>query len=321
MRLHEALGLIAELAAVQHGAFARAQAADRGISRGQIQRLAERGIVNQPVRGVFVFTAAPPTWRQQQMIATLVNPEFHAGFRAAAYLHHIDGFAGSRPPTPEIVGPRSVRRVVGIDVVQHWVEPLDPVDLVVVDGIRCTGLARTVIDVAGLGDRDLAVRAVDDLERRGSSLNWLGRSAERLHRPGQSGTNVVFDVLARRRDGGRVPDTWFERLVERCLSIPGLPPWFRQYEVRDAAGGLIGRPDLACPALQLGVEAHSRTFHFGQRPEALDQRRDNRFAAHGWHISYVGWYDTESPNIVAETIGATARTRARQLGITLPWVA
>lgn len=321
MHFDEALRLVAELAATQHGAFSRIQAADRGMSRRHIQRLVERGIADQPVAGVLRFTATPRTWRQQQMIATLPNPAFHAGFRAAAYLHRIDGFAGSRPPTPEIVGPRKARRVAGIDVVQHWVDPLDPTDLVVVDGIRCTGLARTVVDVSGLGDWDLAVRAVDDFERRGGSLKWLGRTAERLHRPGQSGTATVFELLARRRVGGRVPDTWFERLVERCIATPGLPPWVRQYEIRDAGGNVVARPDLACPTLLLAVEAHSRAFHFGQRAEALDQRRDNRLGALGWHIIYVGWYDTESPDVVAETITATARARATQLGITLPGVA
>lgn len=319
MRFEDALQLVARIAADQHGAFARAQAAGAGMSRRQLQRLVERRIAEQPLPGVYRFVAAPPTWRQRQTIATLAHPEFHAGFRAAAYLHRLDGFDG-RPPTPEVVGPRSARRIVGIDVVQHWVEPLERADLIVVDGIRCTGLARTVVDVAGLGDLDLALRAVDDLQRR-ASLNWLGLTAERLHRPGLSGTRVVLELIARRRGGGRVPDTWFERLVERCLAIPGLPPWYPQYEVRDESGRLLGRPDLACPALLLGVEAHSRAFHFGQRAEALDERRDNRLAAAGWHLAYLGWYDTESPAAVAEMIGAMARTRARQLGVPLPWVA
>ncbi len=79
---------------------------------------------------------------------------------------------------------------------------------------------------------------------------------------------------------------------------------------------MIARLDLACPDLQLGVEANSKEFHFGQRPESMDQRRDNRCSALGWHISYVGWYDTEKPATVAKTIEAIARRRATQLGVT-----
>jgi hypothetical protein len=254
------------------------------------------------------------------MIATLVPPGFWAGFRAAAYLHGVDGFR-HEPPTPEVVGSRSCRRIRGIDVVQHWVEPLDPEDLTSIDGIPCTGLARTVVDACGAVSADGAMRLVDDFERRGASLNWLRLTAERLHRPGQSGTNMALRLLDRRQHGGRVPDSWFERLVERCLAIPGLPPWVRQHDVVGDDGRLIGRIDLACPQLLMGVEAHSRAFHFGQLPEAMDQRRENRCSAAGWHITYVGWYDAESPATVVRTIEAIARRRATLLGVRLPGVA
>lgn len=314
------MGAVAELAASQHGAFTRRQAADCGITRRQIQTLVGSALFDEPVRGVLRLRGSPETWHQQMMIATLVGPGFHSGFRAAAFLHGIDGF-DKHPPTPEIVGGRSCRAVTGIDVIQHWVDPLDPADLVIVDGISCTGLARSVVDVCGLGDADLSLRAVDDFERRRASLNWLRLTAERLHRPGQSGTGVVLRLLDRRQRGGRVPDTWFERLVERCLTFRDLPPWVRQHEVRDEHGELVGRLDLACPVLCYGVEADSRRFHFGQRAEALDERRENRFGMHGWQVTHVGWYDTESPAVVAETIGAIARQRAAMLGIALPWVA
>ena len=85
----------------------------------------------------------------------------------------------------------------------------------------------------------------------------------------------------------------------------------------DGGGRLIGRLDLACPEVLLGVEAHSREFHFGQRAEALDQRRDNRFGAAGWYVSYVGWYDTEDPAAVAAMIETVARRRAAQFGVAI----
>ena len=312
MRRSDAMGAVVELAAAQHGALSRRQAAATGLSRGQIRTLVEQGFLDEPVRGVLRFRGAPPTWRQEMMVAALVAPGFHAGFRAAAYLHQLDGF--QREPAIEVVAGPSCRRIRGIDVVQHWIEPTEPLDFVVVDNIPCTGLAVTVIDVCGLGDPDLAVRAFDDFERLGNSLNWLGLTAERLHRPGQSGTGVTRRLLDRRRTGGRVPDSWFERLVERCLSIQGLPPWQLQFEAHDDTGARLGRLDLACPDLMLGVEAHSKKFHFGQGPEALDQRRENRFATAGWHVAYVGWYDTEDPAVVARTIESIARRRVTLFG-------
>ncbi len=311
------MGAVAELAASQHGVFTRTQAAARGITARHLKAQSALALFDEPVHGVLRVRAAPSTWHQQMLIATLAPPGFYAGFRAAAYLHRLDGFCD--PPTPEIVGPRGCRSVAGIDVVQHWVEPLDPDDLVVVDGISTTGLARTVVDVCGRRDVNRSLRAFDDFERRGASLNWLRLTAQRLHRPGQAGTGVVFELLDRRQRGGRVPDSWFERLVEHCLRMPGLPPWVRQHEVRDAGGRVVARLDLACPTLLLGVEANSKQFHFGQGPEALDQRRDNRAAVEGWDITYVGWYDTEQPVVVARTIESIARSRAALLRVPLPW--
>jgi hypothetical protein len=189
-----------------------------------------------------------------------------------------------------------------------------------VDGIPCSSLARTVCDLAAKLGRDAGLRALDDFERRGYSLGWLRSTVERLHRPGQSGTRIVSELLAQRH--GRAPDTWFERLVERCLQLPGLPPWTRQHEVRAPDGGFVGRIDLACVPLRLGVEAHSKRFHFGAGPGLDDQERDDALAAVGWDVRYVGWHAaTRTPEQVALRVDKVARRRAEDLGIALPWAA
>jgi hypothetical protein len=196
------MGAVAELAASQHGVFTRSQAVDRGITSRQLKSLCALSLFDEPVRGVLRVRATPPTWHQQLLIATLAPPGFYAAFRAAAFLHRLDGFHD--PPTPEIIGPRGCRRIGGIDVIQHWVEPLDPDDLVVIDGIPCTGLARTVVDVCGLGDRNRSMRVFDDFERRGGSLNWLRMTTQRrrvrVARPaaaGRPGARFVVRAIGR----------------------------------------------------------------------------------------------------------------------------
>lgn len=81
------------------------------------------------------------------------------------------------------------------------------------------GRARTTVDVCGLDDPDLSIRVVDHFERSGHSLNRVRLTAERLHRPGQSGAGVALGLLDSRQTGGRVRDSWFERLVEACVAI------------------------------------------------------------------------------------------------------
>lgn len=242
---------------------------------------------------------------------------FVAAFEAAAWLHELDGF--DEPPPTEVIGARG-RRLRGLDaVIQHYGD-VPPEDLVVIDGIPCTGLARTVCDIATKLGPDRCLRALDDFERRRNSLGWLTMTAGRLDRPGQTGTRIVRRLLAERT--GRAPDTWFERLVERCLAIPGLPPWTRQHDVLDDDGTHIGRIDLASIPLRLGVEAHSKRYHFGARPGGRDQERDDEMAAVGWDLRYVGWYwDTQTPAGVAARISKVAHRRARDLGVALPWAA
>ena len=175
------MGAVAELAASQHGALNRRQAAALGLTSRQIRSLIASSFLDEPTPGVLRVRASPPTWHQRMVIATLAGGGFHAGFRAAAFLHRLDGCR--QAPPVEVVGARSCRRIRGIDVVQHWVDPLPPEDLVEVDGIPSTGLARTVVDACSVVDADRRLRLVDDFERRRASLNWLRLTAERLHRP------------------------------------------------------------------------------------------------------------------------------------------
>ena len=64
MRRNDAMGAVAELAASQHGAFTRRQAAAIGLSPRQIRSLADLSLIDEPVPGVLRIRAAPTTWHQ-----------------------------------------------------------------------------------------------------------------------------------------------------------------------------------------------------------------------------------------------------------------
>lgn len=317
MHSSDAWGAVAELGAAQHGAVTRQQASSLGLSSRSIRRFIDRGLLREPVPGVLAFTAVAGTVKQQLWVATNARGGgFHVAGSAAAWLHGLDGFAVD--PPIEIIGPRGRKPPSLHGLIAH-VGDVAAADAHVVDAIPCIGLARTICDIANQFGRAAALRTIDDFERRGFSLRWLEQTAQRLHRPGQSGTGVVRRLLAER--SGRVPDSWFERLVEACIQIPGLPPWSRQHEVRDGAR-LVARVDLACVPLRLAVEAHSKRFHFGAARGFADQGRDDDLAAAGWNVRYVGWHAAvRSPREVADMIERVARRRAAELGVTLPWVA
>lgn len=306
----------AAVAATHHGAATVAELVNAGVGYDDVRRLVRSGVLVDAAPGVVTFAAIAPTSRQRLWVVT------HAGrgaaiaaFETAAWLHGLDGFARA-PRILDVITPRG-RRLHGIDHVARHDGPLDPAELVTVEDIPCTGLARTTCDIAHRFGADAALRALDDLERRGISLQWVSVTAARLRRPRYGGSRVIERLLAERT--GHVPDSWFERLVERCISLPRLPPWTRQHAVVDDSGRFLARVDLACVDLRLAVEAHSRRFHFGAVSQANDQDRENDLGEHGWYVRYLTWRDaTRTPDDVASGIERLARRRAHDLAIALP---
>ncbi len=240
------------------------------------------------------------------MAATLTaNGAGVASHRSAAQLHGIDGFTAD---VIEVTVPRGRRvRIPGAIVHQGFVPDAHCLEVV---GIRCTSLARTLIDLAQVATALEMERAIDDFQRRGYSLTWLERLARELHRPGQCGTKVVLAEVARRRALGVVRGSWFEKLVGLAIASPKLPPLVQQHIIRDAAGVFIAQVDLAFPSVRLGIEAHSRSFHTGTHREVIDQRRENRAMAEGWQFLYMGWADRKSP---AQSRAFLERVVARRL--------
>jgi hypothetical protein len=130
----------------------------------------------------------------------------------------------------------------------------------------------------------------------------------------------VLRDLAGRRNRGRVRDSWFEAMLERCLRSPRIPEIVPHYELHDPSGQLIARIDVAIPVVRLGLEAHSRTFHTGRTQEHLDQRRDLRVAQAGWALHYLGYVDVDrTARQACQLVERLVEQRARDLGIVLPW--
>lgn len=303
-------------AASHHAVLTRREAADLHLPRSALAHLRRDGLLREPSRDVFVASWAPTTWRQRLYIATrAAGGGVTVSHRAAAQLHRIDGFEHGLVEVTVRKGRRlRIDGCITHQTTRSWAND----DVVVIDGVRCTSLARTLVDLPTVVDDLLVERALDDFQRRGLSLNWLERTARRLHRPGQRGTRVILDELDRRRHAGRVRDSWFEKLVEASLASIWLPPIVRQHEVYDEDGNLIARLDLAVPIVRLGIEAHSRAFHTGAHRERIDERRDTRLAMVGWDVQYVGWSDTMTPRAVLRSVEAIVARRALDLGIDLP---
>ena len=331
-----AVRAVATLAAPRHGAFTRTEAASLGLSARNIATAKAQGWLDEPLPGVLVLTGSAPTWRRRIMVGVLAGKgRARASHRASSVLHRLDGF-----DDPDRWGRRDVKRasnvkVLGtatprlrpemsvlqpawydlgdyVDGILHQVVALDPCDVVSIDGIPCTGLARTLADLGAVCTDDALWRALISARRRYKvSPRWISQTALRLERPGRTGGAAIRRALVRWADEGVLSESWLEELMVRLVESPGMPAVVRQHVVTDSQGAFVGRLDAAMPEIKLGLEGHSREFHFGPIREAEDEDRDLRLATEGFEVLYLGWYATQRPAEVAQRIRVVVSERRR----------
>lgn len=307
---------IAAFAAAHHGVITRRQAAELGVHSTAVSRLLRRDVLRLAGPGVLIVNGSPPTWQQHVYASTLHCREQGLSIgRASARLHRVDGL--EHDPTVHVTFPRTCRPDIPGVLVSHTGDTYPAADRVVIDGIPCAGLARTICDLASFAPESLE-RAIDDFERRGYSLTWLAQTADRLQSRGRPGIALVGREIERRVVGPQVRGSWFEKLVELCLASPRLPGVERQHVIRNDAGKFLARVDLAVPSVRFAIEAHSRKHHTGPRAEVLDERRERKVVAEGWLVEYLGWSDVvQTPAAVCRHIESVAARRARDFGV--PW--
>lgn len=306
---------LGEFAASRHGTFNLSQAAAHGISPDVVTRMERDGLIVKVRRGVYRFTSTEQSWRTD-LYAACLGLRVCASFYSAAALRDVDG-CSTPPSMPELlchhhdpvdVPGALVRRT-------RW---LPKKDTSVVDGIPCTTLERTILDLSGLVDHRRRVELVDVAQRRKVKMDELLDRAEKLRKRGRSGISEVMEIVRRRMNGYTMPESVFERLLGPCLRSPLLEGIVRQHELRTSSGLFVARFDFAVPWVRLGIEAHSRSFHLGEAAERYDEDRDIRASQQGWEITYLGFAATKAPAAVCRGIELIVERRASDLGLTSP---
>jgi len=306
---------LGEFAASRHGTFNLSQAAANGISPEVVARVERDGLVVKVRRGVYRFTSTEQTWRTD-LYAACLGLRVCASYYSAAALRVVDGYT-SAPEMPELlchhhdpvdVPGALVRRT-------RW---LPKKDTSIVDGIPCTTLERTILDLSGLVGHRQRVELIDIAQRRKVKMDEILDRADKLRKRGRSGITEVMDIVRRRMNGYAVPESVFERLLARCLRSPMLEGIVRQHELRTPSGLFVARFDFAVPWVRLGIEAHSRSFHLGEAVERYDEDRDIRASQQGWDITYLGFAATKAPALVCRDIEKIVERRAMDLGLEPP---
>ena len=288
----------------QYGLVSRAQALDAGMTRHQIQRQLDTKRWRAAAPGVYHNTAVPEIPHSRLLAACIAHGGL-ASHRAAAALHDIDGFRLVRPEI--VVAPGRGRSAAGVRL--HRSTQMDLARPVPRDGIPCTGLPRTMLDLAAVVNRQRLESALDCVLRQ-ERLTYedLYEVVVSHSRQGRNGLTRLRAVLDDRCGDGPVPLSNWSRWVSDLLVKSGLGRPALEYRVHDAAGGLLAQVDLAYPGRRLAIELDSVRWHHNRESFVGDRRRRNKLQAAGWDVLNFTWEDYA--NRSAELCAVVARAFA-----------
>ena len=273
-----------------------AQLRSAGYTEGELQRMLRSGSLTAMRRGVYVDGAPPDDdLARHALLVRCAVAELDGSavvsHVSAAVLH---GLSVWGLPLDVVAVTRNRRRSGarrGSEVHVHCA-PLRPDEIVVVNGIACTSVDRTVVDVARVAPFEQAVVVVDSALRAG------------LDRP------VVVEALLRAKGWLGVPDarravafadgrseSVGESRSRVAIAAAGLPTPELQWQMR--YGGSMGRTDFAWVAQRTvgefdGKVKYGRLLKPGQEPGDVvyaEKLREDAIRAQTWEVVRWTWPD------------------------------
>ena len=267
----------------------RVMSAD-GRARGAQQQDKRTGRVRTVRRGVVAVNGAPPTWRQAVRAVLLSSGDEVAGSHTTAVR-----LLGGRPVATEwieVISPMA--RQVRLDGVKaHRSGILEPDDIVLIGGMRCTSAVRTVIDLSGVLPWKQLGDLVDDLVRRKMlDLESLRARVNRTRAAPGRRVKVLRAVLASRIPGYDPGESTLEARIMLVLIESGLPLPAQQHKVE--FGPSRYRLDFAWPDRKLYLEGNGFGWHSLSSDLDRDARRQNELVLDGWCPIEITWRMTDA---------------------------
>jgi very-short-patch-repair endonuclease len=276
------------LAARQHGLVTSKQFKVAGFPRAVVRWRQDSGHLERVCRGVYRFPAAPLTWEHRALSALLrLGPGSCLSHASAAHVLRLDGFQ-ARPTTLDVL----VRR--GRGAKSSPAAPLldglvlrrtrVPFATCVVNGLRVTDLARTVLDLAGQVEGERLEDALDAAQRRNPGLEGeLSRALEGGGR-GVLGSAQLAGLLEER--DGQHTDSALEARVFRALRRARVRRPVHQHRVLDGERYVV-RVDFAW--VREKVALHVDGYEYHQQRTRFEHDRDvaTQLTALGWRSVWV----------------------------------
>jgi very-short-patch-repair endonuclease len=282
--------IVAQLASGAHGVASRRELVAAGLSRRQVDRRLERGLLIAEFPGVYRVGHRAPSAEARYLAAVKAcgDGAVLSGL-AAAWLF---GLVRGAAPMPEVTT-RKNRRVKGIRV--HRSLRLDPRETTIWKRIPITTVPRTIVDLPSLLSFDDLSRAVHEADvRHGTRPEHIESLLARYPNANGAGT---LRAVAR----GDLP-TLLSRLEKRFRklligNVLALPETNRPQGAHYV--------DCRWPDHRLTVELDSYRFHRSRRAWEQDRERERAARARGDEFRRYTWRD-----VVEEPAGTVAELRA-----------
>jgi len=296
---------IAELAAGQHGVVALGQLVALGLNASTVRNRVAVGRLHRIHRGVYAVGHALLT-RDGRIMAAIL-----ACGAGAAISHRTAAVKWSLGITMRrwidvTAGAYTRRHRAGIRL--HSAQGLAPRDVIVVDNISTTALARTLLDVAEDATRRELERACD----RAATQRLLDMAAvdDVLARAGgRRGAPILAAVLAEHRVGSTLTRNELEERFLQIARDTGLPPDAVNRWIPFPDGG-GAEADFVYKRQRLIAEVDGRDPHTTRQAFEADRRRDQQLALLGWRVIRFTWRQVmHEPGYVAATLHALLAVR------------
>lgn len=300
--------LLAQHSAASHGAFSHETALSTGLTRRQIEYHLESGKWVQIHVGVYRASTTPETPDLLEMAAVLAAGKYGClSHRSAAYRL---GLRRARPKEINVFSAHWQKRIPS-GVLVHRCRAPQKLDVVVVDGLPCTSVARTVLDVAHIHPRELpstADLAVRDGKATREELCLFARRSRGHHGQKRLRRRLEMQPLNLEEH-----DSDGETAFEALASVHWPHQWVHHQRVATRERSF--EIDFAFPAVRLAVEIDGR-HHLLQEQAEFDAHRDALLTEAGWETLRVTrlLVLTEPARVVA-LVDAALHARKRYVGV------
>lgn len=194
---------------------------------------------------------------------------------------------------------------------------LDDADIVQIDEMPVTSLARTAVDLARRLSFEWAVAVCDAALAKGARRRDLSEALTRQHR--LRGVPQARRAVSFAEDQSESPAESISRVN---MTYAGIPEPLIQRDVFDTNGELVGRVDFLWEEERLvgevdGAFKYGRLLQPGDTPQAAimrEKRREERIRAAGYWIVRWDWATANDPRLLGERIGPVLMRQRRLYG-------